>query len=139
MTIELDHVIVSARNPVQSAERLAEILGVPWAAKALGPFSAVYVNAGLTLDFIQTDEAFPVEHFCFRVSEQEFDDILGRLRNAGIPYRSDVRGAVDLQISTAYGGRMVYWNEPEGHQWEMLTSSYARQSGRPQAMHTPQP
>jgi len=21
---------------------------------------------------------------------------------------------------------MVYWNEPEGHQWEMLTVSYAR-------------
>jgi hypothetical protein len=23
---------------------------------------------------------------------------------------------------------MIYWNEPEGHQWEMLTVSYARQS-----------
>jgi hypothetical protein len=25
-----------------------------------------------------------------------------------------------------YGGSMVYWNEPDGHQWEMLTVSYAR-------------
>jgi hypothetical protein len=23
---------------------------------------------------------------------------------------------MDMQINTAYGGRMVYWNEPEGHQ-----------------------
>ncbi|RYF57560.1 MAG: VOC family protein, partial [Comamonadaceae bacterium] len=27
---------------------------------------------------------------------------------------------------TAHGGRIVYWNEPDGHQWEMLTVSYAR-------------
>jgi catechol 2,3-dioxygenase-like lactoylglutathione lyase family enzyme len=128
MTIELDHVIVSAREQVKSAQRLAQILGVPWSAKTLGPFSAVYVNQGLTLDFIQTDEAFPVEHFCFRVSDREFDEILNRLQNAGIPYRSEVRGPIDRQVNTAYGGRMVYWNEPEGHQWEMLTVSYARQS-----------
>jgi catechol 2,3-dioxygenase-like lactoylglutathione lyase family enzyme len=129
MSIELDHVIVSARDQVGSARQLAELLGVPWAAKALGPFSAVYVNDGLTLDFIQTDEAFPVEHFCFRVSDAEFDQILKRLQDAGIPYRSQVRGPVDSQINTDYGGRMIYWNEPEGHQWEILTVSYARRAG----------
>ena len=129
MAIELDHVIVSARDPVGAARRLAELLGVPWAAHALGPFSAVYVNAGLTLDFIQTDEALPVEHFCFRVTEPVFDEILARLQREGVAYRSEVRGPTDHQVSTAYGGRMLYWNEPEGHQWEMLTVSYARQAG----------
>lgn len=128
MSIELDHVIVSARDQVKSARQLAQILGVPWSEKTLGPFSAVYVNQGLTLDFIQTDEVFPVEHFCFRVSEREFDEILQRLQQAGIAYRSEVRGPVDGKINTTYGGRMIYWNEPEGHQWEMLTVSYARQS-----------
>lgn len=132
MAIELDHVIVSARDQVKSARRLAEILGVPWSEKTLGPFSAVYVNQGLTLDFIQTDEAFPVEHFCFRVSEQEFDEILARLQRAGIPYRSEVRGPVDCKVNTDYGGSMIYWNDPEGHQWEMLTVSYARQPGAAQ-------
>jgi hypothetical protein len=28
----------------------------------------------------------------------------------------------------AHGGRIVYWNEPDGHQWEMLTVSYARRA-----------
>jgi hypothetical protein len=32
----------------------------------------------------------------------------------------------DHRISRAFGGRGVYWNEPNGHQWEMLTASYAR-------------
>jgi len=127
MSIQLDHVIVSAHDQVGAAGLLAQLLDVPWAEKTLGPFSAVYINDSLTLDFIQTDDDFPVEHFCFRVSDDEFDAILQRLEDAEIPYRSEVRGAVDGKINTDYGGRMVYWNEPAGHQWEMLTVSYARQ------------
>lgn len=126
MTIHLDHTIVPSRTKVASARRLAELLGVAWSDKALGPFAPVFVNDGLTLDFIDTDEDFPVYHFCFRVSEEEFDAILGRIQAAGIPYRSSVRGPVDMKINTDYGGRMIYWNEPDGHQWEMLTVSYAR-------------
>ena len=71
MTIHLDHTIVPSRSQVASARRLAELLGVEWAETALGPFSAVYINDGLTLDFIQTDEDFPVYHFCFRVDDAE--------------------------------------------------------------------
>lgn len=129
MTIQLDHVIVSARDQIASARLLAELLGVPWAKTGVGPFSPVYVNDGLTFDFISTDEAFPVEHFCFRVGDEEFDAILGRLKKADIPYRSTVRGPVDLKVNSEFGGRNVYWNQPDGHQWEMLTVSYARAPG----------
>ena len=80
MTIHLDHVIVHARNKVTAAKMLADLLGVPWAETTLGPFSAVYVNVGLTLDFIETTEPFPVEHFCFRVDQADFDAILTRLQ-----------------------------------------------------------
>jgi hypothetical protein len=47
---------------------------------------------------------------------------------AGIKFRSTVRGPVDMQINREYGGSMIYWNEPDGHQWEVLTVSYARQA-----------
>jgi hypothetical protein len=126
MTIHLDHFIVSSRNKAASAKLLAELLGIQWSETGPGPFAAVYINDGLTLDFIDTDEDFPVEHFCFRVTEREFDAILGRINAAGIKYRSTVRGPVDMQIDTQFGGRGIYWNEPDGHQWEMLTVSYAR-------------
>jgi catechol 2,3-dioxygenase-like lactoylglutathione lyase family enzyme len=92
VTIELDHVIVSARNQVVSAKRLADLLGVRWAESGAGPFSPVYVNDGLTLDFINDDGPFPIQHFCFRVDEKEFDAILQRIKAAGITYRSTVRG-----------------------------------------------
>lgn len=128
MPIELDHSIVPSHQAVASARQLAELLGVPWAASGVGPFSPVYVNDGLTLDFIQTDEPFPIYHFCFRVSAEDFDAILGRIRSAGITYRSNVRGPEDQRINTDYGGKLVYWNQPDGHQWEILTVSYARQA-----------
>jgi hypothetical protein len=126
MTIELDHVIVSARDQRKAAQQLAELLGVHWSPAGVGPFSPVYVNDGLTLDFIDDPGPYPVEHFCFRVSEDEFDAILARIRAAGIKYRSSVRGPEDSAVGTGHGGRMVYWNEPDKHQWEMLTVSYAR-------------
>lgn len=129
MRIELDHTIIPARDKVAAAKLLAELLGVPWAPESYGIFAPVYVNDGLTLDFIGTDEDFPVYHFCFRVGEAEFDTILARIKAAGIKFRSSVRGPMDGKISTEFGGRGIYWNEPEGHQWEMLTVSYARQGG----------
>ena len=133
MAIELDHVIVSSRSKVASARQLAELLGVGWSATTIGPFAAVFVNDGLTLDLFETDESFPIEHFCFRVSPAEFDAILARLQAAGIAYRSTVHGAVDGQVNHQFGGVNVYWNEPEGHQWEMLTVSYARAVPPPNA------
>lgn len=58
MAIELDHVILSAQNQRVSAKRLADLLGVRWAETGAGPFSPVYANDGLTLDFIDDDGPF---------------------------------------------------------------------------------
>lgn len=129
MSVELDHAIVPVRNRRAAAELLAYLLDVPCAESGTGPFSAVYVNDGLTLDFDEADGPFPVQHYCFRVSEEEFDGILARIRARGIEYRSTPHGPVDMEINTQHGGRIVYWNEPQGHVWEVLTVSYAR---RPQ-------
>lgn len=130
MSIHLDHSIVPSRDKVKAARQLAELLGVPWAAQAMGPFSAVYVNEGTTLDFIDTDEAFPIYHYCFRVDDATFDAVLARIQAAGIAYRGTVHGPMDNQIGTDFGGRCFYWTEPDGHFWELLTVSYARQQAQ---------
>lgn len=130
MGIELDHLIVPSRDRRAGAERLASILGVPWSETGVGPFCPVYVSDRLTLDFDQAEGAFPVQHYCFRVGEAEFDAILARIRRLGIPFRSTPHGPADGQVNTAHGGRIVYWNEPDGHVWEALTVSYARQPAR---------
>lgn len=127
MAIELDHIIVPARDRNASAQRIAELFGVPWSTTGVGPFSPVYLNDGLTLDFDEWGDKLPKQHYCFRVSQQEFDAILGRIRDAGITYRSLPHGPMDGQVNTAHGGSIVYWEEPDGHVWELLTESYARQ------------
>jgi hypothetical protein len=35
-------------------------------------------------------------------------------------------GEPDYKISTRLGGKGVYFMEPDGHTWELLTVSYAR-------------
>ena len=128
MTIHLDHLLIPVRDRVAAARRLAGLLGVPCAESGVGPFSPVYVNDGLTIDFDEASGPFPVQHYCFRVDEATFDAILGRIRAAGIACRSTPHGPADGQVNTAHGGRIVYWNEPEGHVWELLTVSYARKA-----------
>src|SRR5688572_1867481 len=123
---ELDHLIVPARDRFVSARRLAQLLGVPWSETGIGPFCPVYVSDSLTLDFDTAEGEPAVQHYCFRVTEAEFDAILGRIRGAGIGYRSLPHGPVDMAVNTQHGGRIVYWGEPDGHVWEMLTVSYAR-------------
>lgn len=128
MTVQLDHLMVPSRDKTAAAKLLAELLGVPWAKTGIGSFVPVYVNAGLTLDFDEWVEPLPVLHYCFRVDQPTFDAILARLQ-AAIPYRSNVHGPDDFRINTYLGGSLVYWNEPDGHHWEMLTVSYARRAG----------
>jgi len=128
MPAQLDHIMVPSHDKLAAAKLLADLLDVPWSPTGVGPFAPVYVNDGLTFDFDEWPEPVPQIHYAFRVDDAEFDAILGRIRAAGIAYRSSVHGPVDHRIDTAHGGRIVYWNEPDGHQWEMLTVSYARRA-----------
>jgi catechol 2,3-dioxygenase-like lactoylglutathione lyase family enzyme len=123
MTILLDHVIVPSRDQDAGARFLGQLLGVRW--EEGGHFSPVYVNDTFTLDFGNW-ENFEPHHYCFHVSDEEFDAIFARIQAAGIKYRSLPLGPDDMTINTGYGGKDVYWKEPDGHIWEMLTVSYAR-------------
>ncbi len=134
MPISLDHLIVPSRDRVAAAKQLAGLLGVPWAQQAaIGPFSPVYVSESLTLDFDQWAEPIPKQHYCFRVTQEEFNAILGRLQESGLAYRSTPLGADDFTVNSSFGGKLVYWSEPDGHAWEILTVSYARQAMPPVA------
>ena len=132
MTIHLDHTIVPSRNPDAAAKALANLLGVPWEAQRFR-FSPVYVNNSLTLDFAKSDEV-KTHHYCFHVGDAEFDAIFARVRAADIQYRSGPRGPNDLKLNTARGGRNFYWTDVDGHVWEILTVSYARQRAEPVAI-----
>lgn len=128
MAIQLDHVIVPSHDPA-AAKSLAGLLDVPW-QESQGSFTPVYVNETLTLDFADREQ-FESHHYCFHVSDAEFDAIFGRIQAARIPYRSSPRGENDMQISRRLGGKNLYWQDPDGHLWEILTVSYARVDSPP--------
>jgi hypothetical protein len=126
MAIQLDHILVPSSNRNAAARQLAEILGVEWGPARIGPFSAVYVSDSLTIDFDEWQQDFPQGHYCFRVTDAEFEAILGRLKAAGIGYRSMPHGPEDGSVNTSLGSKILYWSQPGGHIWELLTVSYAR-------------
>lgn len=129
MAIQLDHLLVPSGDRIAAAKRLGTLLGVAWAEQGTsGPFSPVYVSEGLTIDFDQWDGSVPKQHYCFRVTQAEFDVIFARIKEAGIAYRSLPHGADDYKVNHAFGGNLVYWSEPDGHVWELLTVSYERQT-----------
>jgi hypothetical protein len=130
VTIALDHLIVPSRDREAAASLLADLLDVSWSKSGVGPFCRVFFNDGLTLDFDQVEGPMPVMHYCFRVDEATFDAIVARLHARDIAYRSTPHGPVDRRVNTAHGGRIVYWDRPDGHVWEALTVSYARPAAR---------
>lgn len=136
MTVHLDHLLIPSRNKEAAACKLAAILGVPWAPAKVGPFMAVHVNDGLTIDFDDWTEALPVGHYCFRVTEPEFRAVLARLSASGTPYRRLPHGPDDHQVNTSLGSLIVYWREPDGHVWELLTEPDARAPGQGQSAST---
>jgi hypothetical protein len=127
MHAELDHLLIPAKDRVAAARLIARLFDVPWAEQgSVGPFSPVYVSSTLTLDFDQWSDPVPKLHYAFRVTQVEFDAILSRIKAMGLAFRSSPIGPDDHQVNTAFGGNLVYWSEPDGHAWELLTVSYER-------------
>jgi catechol 2,3-dioxygenase-like lactoylglutathione lyase family enzyme len=123
MTIKLNHTIVHARDKRASAEFMAGILGLAEPVP-FGPFLGVVTANDVTLDFLETDEEFIVEHYAFLVSDAEFDAIFGRIQQRALPYWADPGRQQVNRINTRDGGRGVYFEDPSGHLLEILTRPY---------------
>lgn len=123
MAVKLNHTIVHARDKRASATFLAEMLGLP-APVPFGPFLGVQTHNEVTLDFLETDEEFIVEHYAFLISEAEFDQIFERIRARRLPYWADPGRKQPNEINTRDGGRGVYFEDPSGHLLEILTRPY---------------
>jgi len=122
MAVQLNHTIVSAHDKKAAAAFLTEILGLP-EAEPFGPFMVVQVANDLSLDFMDSGEVVP-QHYAFLVSEDEFDEIFGRITDRGLDYWADPGHERSGEINTRDGGRGVYFDDPDGHNLEILTRPY---------------
>ena len=125
MAITFNHTIVASRDREESAGFFTELFGLP-NAKEFGPFLAVTLNHGASLDYAQVgpDEEIHPQHYAFLVSEDEFSDIYGRIQARGLQHWADPRGARPGEINRNDGGRGVYFQDPAGHYLEIITRPY---------------
>ncbi|HXG36247.1 MAG TPA: VOC family protein [Dehalococcoidia bacterium] len=124
MGIALDHTIVPARDKVASAQFFARIFGLEYEG-LWAHFAPVRVNETLTLDFDEW-ERFESHHYAFLVSDEEFEAILERVKQEGIPYGSDPWAQDNMRINHRHGGRGFYFKDPNGHSLEVITHTYVR-------------
>ncbi|HET8642922.1 MAG TPA: VOC family protein [Pseudonocardiaceae bacterium] len=123
MAVQLNHTIVAARDKRESARFLAEILGLA-EPTPYGSFLTVQTDNEVTLDFADADGAITSQHYAFLVSEEEFDQILGRVRERGLTYWSDPGHTKPYEVNPRDGGRAIYFEDPSGHNMEALTRPY---------------
>jgi catechol 2,3-dioxygenase-like lactoylglutathione lyase family enzyme len=123
MSVELNHHIVRVRDKEEAARFFAETLGLPPATR-YGPFLELKTANGVSLDFAD-DHGEPVPaHYAFLVSETEFDEIFGRIKERGLGYWADPGHRRPNAINTNDGGRGVYWDDPNGNILEIITRPY---------------
>lgn len=122
MEITLNHTIVPSKDNVESAKFYEKIFGFKF-IKEWGHFAVVKVNSTLTLDF-DTRDHFSKNHYAFKVNDQQFDEILDRIKLDNITFGSGAYSSDDGEINNRYGGRGVYFKDPDGHLLEILTADY---------------
>ncbi|GHD57591.1 MULTISPECIES: VOC family protein [Streptomyces] len=123
MAVELNHTIVAAHDKMASARFLADLLGLE-VAPEYGPFVPVQIPNGVTLDYMDTAESISPQHYAFLVSEDDFDAIFARVREAGLTYWADPHHHHPGEINHNDGGRGAYFDDPNGHNLEILTRPY---------------
>ena len=120
MSIEFNHTIVNVSSKQESANFFAEILGLA-NPKPEGYFLALQLSNGVSLDFIDSTEKIEPQHYAFKVSEKEFDEIFNRIKKRGLTYWADPAKTKVSETYSYHGGRGVYFEDPSKHFQEILT------------------
>ncbi|CAL9655379.1 Glutathione transferase FosA [Streptomyces sp. enrichment culture] len=124
--VQLNHIAVHAHDRRLSAEFLAAVLGLGVGAP-FGPFLPVDLGNGVTLDYYEKrDEPIQPQHYAFLVPEEQFDTMIARLEAVGVAYYADPGHTEPGRVNDLFGGRGAYFDDPDGHNMEIMTRPYVR-------------
>ncbi len=124
MSVQINHVLLTAHDREASAAFLANLLGRP-APGHWGPLTSVDLGDGVSVQYAELDRAeLPRQHVAFLVTEAEFDGVYARLRESGTVHWADPHCTRAGVFNTNHGGRGVYFLDPGGHGLEVLTRPY---------------
>jgi catechol 2,3-dioxygenase-like lactoylglutathione lyase family enzyme len=120
---ELNHTIVWCSDKQRSAAFLTDVLGLP-PARVFHHFLVVDLTNGVSLDYYQKDGQVARQHYAFLVSDEEFDAGIGKIKDRGLTYWADPGRTQPGEINHHFGGRGVYFFDPDEHLLELITTPY---------------
>ena len=123
MAVQLNHTIVWCTDQRRSAAFLAEMLGRPPARRFMH-FLVVDMDNGVSLDFYEKSGDIALQHYAFLIGEADFDAVYARIRERGLEHWADPARAKSGEINRHWGGRGVYFHDPDGHLLEVITRPY---------------
>ena len=123
MSVQFNHVAIAAHDRHGSAAFLADLLGLA-EPTSWGPFVSVTLDDGVRLDYAEPGIEFPGQHYALLVSDDVFDRALERIRADGVAFWADPGMRRPGEINTNHGGRGVYFDDPSGHHFELITQPY---------------
>lgn len=121
--VRFDHTIIPATDKRRSATFFTEIFGLPEPEDA-GYFLQVRLSDGRIFDFADSTVEFPGQHFAFLVDDATFDSIVRRIHERDVDHWADPQQRRPGEINHHYGGRGVYFLDPDGHFLEAITRRY---------------
>jgi catechol 2,3-dioxygenase-like lactoylglutathione lyase family enzyme len=123
VSVAFNHTIVWCRDQTVSSSFLAELLERPEPHR-MGPFLAVELDNGVTLDFDEMgDEPFPTQHLAFLVDLGVFERAYGKLQSRGVEHWADP-GRTQSGKTYEHGhDRGFYFLDPDGHLLELISRS----------------
>lgn len=127
MRVQLNHTIVWCRDQVKSANFLTDILGLAPPLRFMH-FLVVDLDNNVSLDYYATTEPVALQHYAFLVADEEFDAILSRIRARVPEIWADPARTQPGKINHHFGGRGVYFHDPDGHLLEVITRPYGSES-----------
>ena len=126
MPAQLNHTIVWCSDRHRSSAFLAEVLGLP-PPRTFLHFEIVDAANGVSLDFMDHPEPIDTQHYAFLVSDAEFDAGFERVKAKGLDYWADPARKQTGEINHHFGGRGVYFENPDGHLLELITQPYGEE------------
>lgn len=123
MTVELNHTIVWCRDNKASSRFLADVLGRP-EPRTFHHFEVVELDNGVSIDFMVKDGDPAPQHYAFLVDDATFENGFALIERLGLPYWADPARQRPGEINRNDGGRGFYFEDPDGHFLELLTTPY---------------
>ena len=131
--MDINHALIPSKNKIEAAMFFADIMGLE--VGEIGHFAPVRISEGFVMDFANSDDVtlwYPEGghiarmHYAFKVTEEEFDDIFGRVEARAIRYGSGPGPGTlyDMQVGYRPEGRCVYCDDLNGRSMELMMNPW---------------